>query len=330
MTIGPEVSTAAANEVFGRHEGYRALHAKGVLLKGTFTATPEAAELSRAGHLQGEPVPVTVRFSNGSGLPHSPDNAPDVRGLAVKFYLPDDTKTDIVAQTAPRFPSHTPEQFVALLRATKPPQALWRLPTFLARNPGALARLPTNTRALLPPESYGSTRYYGVHAFRFVNGEGSPCHVRYTWIPGLGERRLGPRALRNHGRDFLQEDIRQRVGRGPVRFDLELQIASPEDPVDDPAIYWPSSRRRVIAGTLEITDLETGREKDGDILVFDPTRVVDGIELTGDPVLRYRSQAYADSVKQRTGEGTASGGLASREGPYAGSGSGSGHGSGAS
>ena len=42
------------NARFGSHPGYRALHAKGVLLKGTFTATPEAARLTRAQHMQGE------------------------------------------------------------------------------------------------------------------------------------------------------------------------------------------------------------------------------------------------------------------------------------
>jgi catalase len=318
VKLSPAEGAAAAHEVFGRHDGYRALHAKGTLLKGTFTASPEAAELTRAGHLQGEQVPVTARFSNGSGHPKAPDNAPDVRGLGVKFYLPDGSRTDIVAQTAPRFPNHTPEEFVGLVRATKPSAAAWRMPLFFARHPGALLRLPTNARALLPPESYATARYYAVHAYRFVAADGGSTHVRYTWIPEAGEKRIGLRAMAGRDREFLQQEIRARLQRGPVRFFLELQIAAPGDEVDDPAVYWPQDRRTVRAGTLELTDLETGREQDGDILIFDPTRVVDGIELTNDPVLRYRSQAYAESVKQRSGEGTARGGLASREGPYAG------------
>ena len=54
------------------------------------------------------------------------------------------------------------------------------------------------------------------------------------------------------------------------------------------------------AGTLEITGLETERETGGDVLVFDPTRVTDGIELSDDPVLRFRPQAYSASVARRT------------------------------
>ena len=33
--------------------------------------------------------------------------------------------------------------------------------------------------------------------------------------------------------------------------------------------------------------------------VFDPTRVVDGIELSDDPILRYRAGAYSESVSRR-------------------------------
>ena len=33
--------------------------------------------------------------------------------------------------------------------------------------------------------------------------------------------------------------------------------------------------------------------------VFDPGRVVDGIELSDDPILRYRPGAYSESVARR-------------------------------
>lgn len=84
-----------------------------------------------------------------------------------------------------------------------------------------------------------------------------------------------------------------------MRFDLEVQIAAPGDDVDDPSSQWPASRQRVRLGTLEIIERETGRERDGDVLVFDPARVTDGIELSDDPVLRFRPGAYSDSVARR-------------------------------
>src|SRR5215218_9612002 len=99
----PEQAVDAVGEIFGRHPGHRAVHAKGVVCAGTFTATAAAARLTRAVHMQGETFPVTVRFSNASGDPRAPDGIPDGRGMATKIYLPDGARTDIVAVTAGRF-----------------------------------------------------------------------------------------------------------------------------------------------------------------------------------------------------------------------------------
>ncbi len=294
-------ATHAANEAFGRHPGHRALHARGALLKGTFTATAAAAALTRAGHMQGTPVPVTVRVSNAGGDPEIPDYVPDVRGLAVKFYLPDGSRSDIVAQSAPRFPVHTPEAFLELLRAQKrSPAMAWKLPLFLARHPEAIMRLPLNLPALRPVQSYATCRYYAIHAYRFLDAGGSPHFVRYTLLPAAGDQRLSAREAKRRGAEYLQQEIRERVAREPIRFDLELQIAQPGDNVDDPGSTWPSRRQRIRAGTLELTGLETERETGGDVLVFDPSRVVDGIECSEDPVLRFRPAAYSDSVTKRT------------------------------
>jgi catalase len=110
---------------------------------------------------------------------------------------------------------------------------------------------------------------------------------------------LSPREAKRRGRDYLQQDIRERLAAGPVRFTLELQLAQPGDAVDDPSSAWPRERERVRAGTLELTGLETDRETDGDVLVYDPTRVTDGIELSDDPILQYRHLAYTESVARR-------------------------------
>lgn len=279
------------NGVFGRHPGFRALHAKGTLCKGHFTAAPEAAALTRAAHMQGEQVAATVRFSNGSGNPNHPDYAPDVRGLAVKLYLPDGSRTDIVAQSSPRFPTRTPEGFVELVQAQKAP---WKLPAFFARHPQALKAVAMSAPSLRPPPSYAAISYYGTHAFKWIAADGTERYVRYTWIP------LQEGGRRRRERDYLQDELRERLEAGPIRFRLELQVAMPGDPVDDPSAVWPSSRWRVDAGTLEVTGLETDRETGGDVLVFDPTRVTDGIELSDDPVLRFRSAAYSASVERRT------------------------------
>jgi catalase len=301
MTATPEQAVDAANELFGRHPGYRALHAKGVLVKGTFNAAPDAAQLTRAAHMQsGQSVPVTVRFSNGAGKPDSADYAPDPRGMAVKLYLPDGSRTDIVAQTAPRFPVRTPEAFIELLRAQKPPAVAWRMPLFLLRHPEVLRTLPAARKGLVPPRSFATCTFYALHAFRFLNADGQETYVRYTFVPESGDQRISSAEGKRLGRDYLHEEIKERLAGGPVRFRLELQVADPGDPVNDPSALWPQQRRRLTAGTLELTGLDTERETGDDVLVFDPTRLTDGIELSDDPVLRFRPAAYGESVARRT------------------------------
>jgi catalase len=299
LSVTPQEAVDAANKTFGRHPGSRALHAKGLVCRGRFTATPAVGRLTLAAHMRGDPVPARIRISNGSGHPASPDYAPDVRGLAVKFELPDGSKTDIVSQSLPWFAFDRPEGFVEFILAQRRgPAMAWRFPAYLIRHPRMIHALRVNLPALKVPESYATLRYYGIHAFRFLAPDGGSSYVRYEWAPVAGDHRLGGRAAKARGRDFLQDEFRERLREGPVRFTLQLQIAAPEDPVDDPSARWPAERERVDAGTLEISEIDPAGDEG--VLVFDPAKVTDGIELSNDPVLQFRPRAYSESVSRRT------------------------------
>ena len=102
----------------GPPAGYRADHAKGVLVSGTFTPAPTGASLSKAPHFR-QKVPVVVRFSDTTGVPNMPDASPDARphGMAIRFQIPGGLSTDIVGLSANGFPVATAEDFVALLTA---------------------------------------------------------------------------------------------------------------------------------------------------------------------------------------------------------------------
>jgi catalase len=296
----PAEAVDIINERFGRHPRTRALHAKGAWLRGTFTATPAARSLSRAAHLQGEPISVLARLSNGSGDPDSADYAPDVRGLAVGFELPDGQRTDLVSQSVPQFFSRTPDAFLDFIRANTGRSAAWRLPAFLLSHPKAVRALPANAPALRPIPSFANCRFYGVHAFRWESADGTSRHVRCDWRPVAGEERIGPRDARRRGRDYLRDDLAQRLETDAVSFVLDAQIANEGDSVDDPSDHWPADRRRVDAGTLQLTELIEDPETDGTIVVFDPAHVTEGIEMTADPVLRFRPLAYSESAARRS------------------------------
>ena len=294
----------AINDIAGAHPGHRAAHAKGIVCAGRFTASPGAKELSRAAHLQGDPVRTTVRFSNGSGDPTRVDAANDGRGLSVKFYLPDGSRTDIVALTLPLFFVRNPDDFLAFTRARKPdPETgepdLDKVGAFLAEHPEAVPAIQFQL-GMAAPASRAQLRYHGIHAFRFRAADDGACYGRYRFEPEAGEAWLEPDEAKAKSPDYLEDDLRERMAAGPVVFVLALQLADEGDPTDDPTVQWPQEREIVELGRLEVTGLDTERERDGDVLVFDPTRVPDGIECSEDEILNFRAHAYSESVARRT------------------------------
>ncbi|WP_055403917.1 MULTISPECIES: catalase family peroxidase [unclassified Mycobacterium] len=299
--VTPDDAIEAIRGTGGAQPGCRALHAKGTLYRGTFTATPDALMLSRAKHLDGSTVPALIRFSNGAGNPKQRDNAPGIRGMAVKFTLPDRSTTDVSTQTARLFVSSTPDGFVDLLKAMRPGLTTpLRMAKYFLTHPRLLGALPVVRDANKIPASYATIEYHGLHAFRWVAADGSARFVRYHLVPAAAEKFLSPSAAHGEGSDFLTDELNARLGSGPVRFEYRVQIAGPTDSTVDPSAPWQSTQIATV-GTVEITGLETEREHGGDIVVFDPMRVTDGIEPSDDPVLRFRTLAYSASVKLRTG-----------------------------
>ena len=289
----------AINEVTGHHPGHRAAHARGTLLAGTFT--PNGSGLTRAAHMQSEPVRVTARFSNGGGDPNIPDYAKEGRGLAVKFYLPDGSKTDVVSLSLPCFFVRTPEDFLEFTLARKPdPETgqpdMTKIGAFFEAHPEALPAVQAALGAK-PPESYATVAYNSIHSYRWLDADGGERVVRYRFEPESGEHSLSEEEARERGESYLQEEI---ASRASAAFRLLVTIAGDGDDPDDPTVAWPEDRERVEVGRLELNEEETTRERDGDILVFDPTRVTDGIELSDDPILRFRPRAYSVSVERRT------------------------------
>jgi len=299
----PEQIVDAFNGVFGVHPGARATHAKGVVLEGTFTPTASATNVSKASHLQKKktPVPTTIRFSASTGLPAIPDTDPGAspRGMAVKFHLPDGSKTDIVVNSFNGFPVATAAEvrdlFLAIA-ATKPEdQKPTALDQFLSSHPSAKAFVEAPKPA---PASYATLTYFGVNAFKFTNAKGVATFGRYQLQPVAGEHFLTKEQLSAMGPDYLTTEIRERVRRGPVRFKLLLQVSAQDDKIDDPSIAWPDTRKKVVLGTLDITkvvaDSQTAEKK----LLFMPGTLVSGIE-PADPMIAARSAAYTISASRR-------------------------------
>jgi catalase len=285
----------AVNATYGVHTGRRAVHAKGVLCAAMFTPTSRAATFCRAPHLVGPAVPAHVRFSNSSGDPAVADGAPGGRGMGVKFYV-DRTTTDVLGSSSPAFIARTPEDFLAFTKARLAGGDA--LTAYLGDHPEAG---PAVEAAMTPlvPASYATLSFHSLHAFGFEGHEGARRHGRYHLVPTAGEQHLDLEDAATRASDFLRDELVDRFAHGPASFDLRVEVAEAGDPIEDPTALWPEGRDVVDLGRLDITALAFDREHDGDVLVFDPTRVIDGISLTDDPVLRARAAIYGESVARR-------------------------------
>ena len=293
-------------QIGGAHAGHRAVHAKGTLCAATFTPTPEAATLSRAAHFAGPPVRAHVRFSNGSGHPDGPDfERREGRGMAVKLYPEGGPTTDIVALSLPVFFVRDPDAFLEFVHARVPdPETgevdVQKVGAFLGAHPEALPAAQ-HVLTVQPPESYLRVAYNSLHAFGFVDDDNRLRLGRYRFEPEAGEATITPEDAERRGPHYLRDDLAARLAESPARFTLRVQLAGEDDPVDDPTLAWPEDRPWVDMGCLEITGLAFDREQDGDVVVFDPTRVCDGVELSADRILHFRAHAYAESVLRRSG-----------------------------
>jgi len=309
MSIVPAGSVVAQlvqiqRTLAGSHPGFRPAHAKGIVCAGTFTASPDARSVTRAAHLQGQSVPVIVRFSNASGDPEVHDGVPGVRAMSVKFQLSDGKNADILANSIEGFPARTPEEFLEFLRAQLPDPSTGKpvadaVPKFLSTHPAAAAFVGRLMQKPIPA-SYAQATFHGEHAFRFTAADGTSRFGRYQFVPEAGEAYLSPDDAGKRNPNFLRDELDSRLRQGPVAFRLVLQLAGEKDPTDDPTALWPANRSRVELGRLLVTSISPTSAADERRLVFDPTNRTDGIDLSADPILAARSAAYSISYDRRS------------------------------
>lgn len=290
------------NTLFGKHPHTRANHATGVLFEGTFTPAPGATDLSTALFLTGDPTPVTVRFSNGGGIPDVADQNPaigGIRGMAVKFALSDGGETDLVMISENGFPVATGEDFLGLLTAVgeSGPDAPKPTPIeqFLGAHPAALAFV---TAPKPMPVSFGTLPYFGVNAFRFTNAAGETRFGRWRVVPVDGEAFLDDAAAAAREPHALADTLRAAVEKAPVRFRVQVQVAAEGDPTGDATKVWPADRPLVDLGEIAITRaLDTAAIENQ--LLFLPTNLTEGIDVSDDPLIELRTEAYAESFGRR-------------------------------
>ena len=295
--------------IFGQQPGFRPAHAKGTLLTGTFTPTSAAASLTRAPHMNRPSTRVLVRLSDATGLPLIPDNNPNANphGCAIRFSLADRVHTDIIAHSANGFPAHNGQEFLEFLRAIAATDmskiAGSPLEAFLGSHPKTLAFVQLPKPA---PASFATEAYFGITAMRFTNKDGKSQYGRYRIVPTAGVAHLSDAEVAAKSDNYLFDELKERVGKGPVTFRLMAQLPNPGDPVNDATEQWPDDRQLLELGTLALTAPAVNDAQEQQHTIFDPVPRVDGIDPSDDPLIELRAAVYLISGRRRRSAETSS------------------------
>ena len=289
------------NTIWGKHPGTRANHAKGVVVEGSFTPTPVAATLSKAAIFAGAPVPVTVRFSDSTGIPALPDGSQDANphGMSIKFHSSATETVDVVTNSLAFFPVATGEEFLELLQvlsvsgpdAPKPTKA----EQFIATHPS----VPKAVASVQTPTSFALETYNGVDAFIFVNADGKKQPFRFQFVPVAGAQHLTKADADKMPPDFLVDELPQRLAKEKPAFHVMAQLANPGDQTKDPSQPWPADRKMVDLGTITLTQTVADNAKAQSDLHYLPNRLQPGIEVSDDPLIDARVRAYVISFGRR-------------------------------
>ena len=154
----------AFNKAFGKHPGFRANHAKGIVAEGTF-GPPRTRQRERAAVFSGVTVPVTVRFSDATGFPTSP-TVPRRQPARHGDQVPSAGRQrhrhgDQLAEVLPR--RH--RRGVPRLSWRRRQPARRAKPTKLDAVRGRHPAVPAACATVATPDSFADEEYFGIDAF---------------------------------------------------------------------------------------------------------------------------------------------------------------------
>jgi catalase len=287
--------------LFGNHPGYRLNHAKGIIVTGTFTPSPGGGGRRRAPPPT-PTTPVVVRFSDGTGIPTIPDNAPNAapRGIAIRFSLPGGAYTDIVALSHNGFVVGTGEEFAdfleALIGTTPASPHPTPIEAFLGSHPHAL-KFVTDPKPM--PASFATETWFGNNALVLINAKGVRQVGRYKIVPAAGPQYLDSATAAKAPGNYLFDELSTRLVLHPAQLRVLVQLANPGDQTVDGSAPWPDDRKLVELGVITLKAVAPDNAALQVKLAFDPINLTDGIELSDDPLIILRSSVYALSVARR-------------------------------
>jgi catalase len=300
----------------------RIVHARGTAAHGFFETYESHSALTKAGFLQdpGKQTPVFVRFSTVQGPRGSGDTVRDVRGFAVKFYT-DEGNFDLVGNNMPVFFIQDAIKFPDFVHAVKP-EPHNEIPTggsahdtfwdFVSLVPESahMVMWAMSDRAI--PKSLRTMEGFGIHTFRFINGEGKSTFVKFHWKPKQGTCSLlwdEAQKLAGKDTDYHRRDLWEAIEMGDYpEWEFGVQIVPEEDEhkfefdLLDPTKIIPEELVPVTPlGRMVLNRNPDNYFAETEQVAFCPGHIVPGIDFTNDPLLQGRLFSYTDTQISRLG-----------------------------
>ncbi|STQ46830.1 Catalase HPII [Ewingella americana] len=300
----------------------RIVHARGAAAHGYFQPYRSLADITKADFLSdpNKKTPVFVRFSTVQGSRGSADSVRDIRGWATKFYT-DEGVYDLVGNNTPVFFIQDAHKFPDFVHAVKPephneiPQGASAHDSFwdyVSLQPETLHNVfwAMSDRGI--PRSYRTMEGFGIHTFRFVNGEGKSTFVRFHWKPLAGKASLlwdEAQKLAGKDADFHRRDLWEAIEAGDYpEYELGVQLIPEEDEFKfdfdllDATKLIPEKLVPVeIVGKMVLNRNPDNYFAETEQVAFHPGHVVPGIDFSNDPLLQGRLFSYTDTQISRLG-----------------------------
>lgn len=301
--VSADQVVGAIEKQFGVTPGQRRNHINGVCMAGSFAGDKSIQAYTTSPLFSGKTIPVIGRFSLAGGSLKIPDTARNPRGMALEFELPQRKVQHFTMLNVPVFGAATPQSFYDGVVANTPDPATGKpdpekQAAFKASHPDAQALVEYLAKNN-PVTSYANSDFYSIHTFKFINKADKTTLVKWRFVPQDGVKRLSDEQLKTAPTRFLDDEIMARTKTGPVRWDMILTIGEPTDEQSNPTVYWPTDRKQIKAGVLTLNSASPQQGGACEKINFDPLVMAQGIAPTNDPVLLFRSPAYADSYAKR-------------------------------
>ena len=179
-----------------------------------------------------------------------------------------------------------------------------------AQHPGAVAwtaadpdprlRVLVNARAAYWASTAPIPGGAAFENFELVEPFRQGREFRFRIEPVQGDEILPPEDAAKRDPNFLMGEIGPRIAKEPAKFRVLAQLAQAGDPTNDATKPWPDDRKTVDLCTLTVSKAVPDSAEAEKALLFMPNNLTDGIEVSDDPLIDARVQAYAVSFSRRS------------------------------